>query len=244
MPTRYVIRFDDITPGMAWRKFKPFEMVSDELSIPYLIGVVPQCQDPSLSVESERVDFWPWLRECAMKGWTIAQHGYTHIYATTERGLLGIGRKSEFAGLVYEEQFNRLAAGKAIMMREGVWHGVFMAPSHSFDSNTVRALKALDFKAITDGYGFYAYDVDGLIALPQLLARPLGLGLGVETICLHVNTMSDKSIAQMIEFIKAQRSSLIGFGEAISIEAPFKWVDGFSRGMSHMALRAYRLAKG
>ena len=244
MTTRYLIRFDDITPGMAWSKFKPFEAVADELNLPFLVGVVPDCRDSTLVVEPERADFWAGLREKAAKGWTIAQHGYTHIYATKERGLLGIGRKSEFAGLPYAKQFEKLANGKEIMMREGVWHGVFMAPSHSFDANTLKALKALDFSAITDGYGFFAYDVDGLIALPQLLARPLGLGLGVETICLHVNTMSDASIARMVGFIREHRSSIIGFGDAIAIESKSVLVEQFLRFMSQFALRSYRRVRG
>jgi len=244
MSTRYVIRFDDITPGMAWSKFKPFEAVADAFQLPYLIGVVPECRDPSLSVEPERADFWQWLRERASKGWTIAQHGYTHLYATKERGLLGIGSKSEVAGLPYEEQLEKLAAGKEILLREGVWHAVFMAPSHSFDANTLKALKALDFSAITDGYGFYAYDLHGLVALPQLLARPLGLGFGVETICLHANTMSEDAIQRMVDFIKAHHTAIIGFGEAIAIEAPSDMVERTSRGLSQAALRAYRLVRG
>ncbi len=244
MPTRFLIRFDDITPGMAWTKFAPFEQVADELDFPFLIGVVPECRDPSLTVEPERADFWPWLRGRAAKGWTIAQHGYTHIYATSERGLLGIGSKSEFAGLPYSEQFQKLAAGKDILVREGLWHGVFMAPSHSFDTNTLKALKALDFKAVTDGYGFYAYDLEGLVALPQLLSKPLGLGFGVETICLHANTMSEASIKRMVDFIKAHKSHLIGFGEAIAIAPPSEMLDRLTRMASQWALRVYRLARG
>jgi predicted deacetylase len=229
---------------MAWSKFKPFEAVADALHLPFLIGVVPQCRDLSLSVEPERTDFWPWVRERASKGWTIAQHGYTHLYATKQSGLLGIGRKSELAGLPYEEQLAKLAAGKEILVREGVWHGVFMAPSHSFDANTLKALKSLDFSAITDGYGFYAYDLHGLVALPQLLARPMGLGLGVETICLHANTMSEDAIQRMVEFIKTHHTAIIGFGESIAIEAPSAMVEWLSRGLSQVALRAYRLVRG
>jgi len=244
MPTRFLIRFDDITPGMAWTKFEPFEQAADELDLPYLIGVVPDCRDPSLTVEPERADFWVWLRGRAARGWTIAQHGYTHIYATSERGLLGIGSKSEFAGLPYSEQYQMLAAGKAILVREGLWHGVFMAPSHSFDANTLKALKALDFKAITDGYGFYAYDVDGLVALPQLLSKPLGLGFGVETICVHANTMSEAAIERMVDFIKAHQAQVIGFGEAIAMAPPSEVFDRLTRMASQWALRVYRLARG
>jgi len=108
----------------------------------------------------------------------------------------------------------------------------------------MRALKALDFSAITDGYGFYAYDLHGLVALPQLLARPLGLGFGVETICLHANTMSENAIQRMIEFIKANHTAIIGFGDAIAIKAPSDTVERMSRGISQVALRAYRLVKG
>jgi len=43
MTTRFVIRFDDVTPGMAWSKFAPFDALAQELNIPYLIGVVPDC---------------------------------------------------------------------------------------------------------------------------------------------------------------------------------------------------------
>jgi predicted deacetylase len=228
---------------MAWSKFKPFEAVADALQLPFLLGVVPDCRDASLSVEPECADFWPWLRERAGKGWTIAQHGYTHLYVTKDRGLLGIGRKSELAGLAYAEQFAMLAAGKEILLREGVWHGVFMAPSHSFDANTLKALRALDFSAITDGYGFYAYDLHGLVALPQLLARPIGLGLGVETICLHANTMSEEAIARMVEFIKVNHASIIGFGDAIAIEAPSEIVEWVARVLSQAALRTYRLVR-
>jgi len=112
MSTRYVIRFDDITPGMAWSKFKPFEAVADALHLPFLIGVVPQCRDLSLSVEPERADFWPWVRERASKGWTIAQHGYTHLYATKESGLLGIGGKSELAGCLMASNWPSLLRAK------------------------------------------------------------------------------------------------------------------------------------
>jgi predicted deacetylase len=243
MPTRFLIRFDDITPGMAWTKFKAFEQAADEMGLSYLIGVVPDCQDPKLSVETERPDFWAWLRERAAKGWTIAQHGHTHLYATDARGILGIGRKSEFAGLPYADQYEKLAKGKALMMHEGVWHGVFMAPSHSFDINTVKALKALNFSAITDGYGFYAYDIAGLTALPQLLARPLNLGLGVETICLHANTMTDDAIARMVAFMRENRTALIGFGDAIALQSSSEIVDQLARALSEIALRAYRFVR-
>jgi hypothetical protein len=68
MTTRFVIRFDDVTLGMAWSKFAPFDALAQELNIPYLIGVVPDCRDPALSVEPHRADFWDFVRERMARG--------------------------------------------------------------------------------------------------------------------------------------------------------------------------------
>ena len=243
MTTRYLIRFDDVVPAMAWSRFAAFEQIAADLSLPFLIGVVPECRDPKLSVEPESPDFWNWVRTRKHAGWTIAQHGYQHLYETDARGLLGIGRKSEFAGLPYDAQVQKLAAGKEIMQREGVWSGVFMAPSHSFDENTVQALRDLEFTALTDGFGFYPYDLHGLMAVPQLVARPLGFGFGVETICLHVNTMSEEAIGRMIDFIRVHRRQIISFDEALQVKASVPFIASSLRHLTSAALRARRAVR-
>ena len=243
MTTRYLIRFDDVVPAMAWSRFAAFEKVAADLSLPFLIGVVPECRDPKLSVEPEHHNFWDWVRARKHAGWMIAQHGYQHLYETDARGLLGIGRKSEFAGLSYDAQVQKLAAGKEIMQREGVWSGVFMAPSHSFDEITVQALRDLEFTALTDGFGFYTYDIHGLMAVPQLVARPLGFGFGVETICLHVNTMSEEAIGRMIDFIRAHRKQIISFDEALQVNASVPLIASVLRHVTSAALRARRAVR-
>ncbi len=243
MTTRYLIRFDDVVPAMAWSRFAAFEKVAADLSLPFLIGVVPECRDPKLSVEPEHHNFWDWVRARKHAGWMIAQHGYQHLYETDARGLLGIGRKSEFAGLSYDAQVQKLAAGKEIMQREGVWSGVFMAPSHSFDEITVQALRDLEFTALTDGFGFYTYDIHGLMAVPQLVARPLGFGFGVETICLHVNTMSEEAIGRMIDFIRAHRKQIISFDEALQVNASVPLIASVLRHVTSAAVRARRAVR-
>jgi len=243
MTTRYLIRFDDVVPAMAWSRFAPFERIAADLALPFLIGVVPDCRDPKLAVEPQRDDFWDWVRARKEAGWTIAQHGFQHLYETDARGLLGIGRKSEFAGLTYDLQFKKLLAGKAIMQRESVWSGVFMAPSHSFDEITVQALRDLEFTALTDGFGFYPYNIQGLIAVPQLVARPLGFGFGVETICLHVNTMNDEAIARMIEFIRVHKHQIISFDEALRIQATVPLIAPALRQATAAALKARRAVR-
>lgn len=244
MTRRFVIRFDDVTPGMAWSKFAPFDALAQELNIPYLIGVVPDCRDPALSVEPDRADFWDFVRERAACGWTVAQHGHTHRYVTAERGLLGIGRKSEFAGLPFAMQKEKLAAGKGLLVREGVWQPVFMAPSHSFDENTVEALDDLGFESLTDGYGFYPYKIRGLMAVPQHISKPIGVGFGVETVCLHVNSLSAEQIEWHIAAIRARRGSIISFSEALKVVAPIPLLAPITRFASELALKAIRSVRG
>ena len=243
MTTRYLIRFDDVVPCMAWSRFAAFERLADSLAIPYLIGVVPECRDPTLMFEPAREDFWTWVRSKKASGWTIAQHGYRHLYETEARGILGLGRKSEFAGLSYDAQYQKLAFGKALLQAEAVWSGVFMAPSHSFDALTLEALRALDFTALTDGFGFYPYALSGLKAVPQLFARPLGIGFGIETICLHVNTMNDHAIETMIEFIRTHHQQIMSFDDALAIQPPVPLLSPLLRQATSIAVRLRQMVR-
>ena len=243
MATRYIIRFDDVVPTMAWTHFRPFEELADQLGIPFLLGVVPDCQDPVLTVEPALDNFWDWLRAKKAAGWTIAQHGHQHLYETMSPGLLEIGKKSEFSGLSYDDQYRKLAEGKSILVREAIWQNVFMAPSHSFDEVTLTALRALNFEFITDGYGFYPYDCHSLTAVPQLASRPLGFGFGVETICLHVNSMNALHISKMIDFIKTNHQKIISFDQASAIKPPFALLSTALNMVTSVALKFHRSQK-
>ncbi|CAK0752071.1 Polysaccharide deacetylase [Gammaproteobacteria bacterium] len=212
--SQFIIRFDDIAPGMAWSKFDAFERLARQYGIPYLLGVVPDCQDPKLRVEPERADFWDQVRQWQALGWTIAMHGCTHVYSTEDPGLLGINARSEFAGLPYEQQWQTLKKGKAILQQERVWQSVFMAPSHSFDRSTLNALKTEGFTHITDGYGVYPFEQDDLMMVPQLFSSPKHLGFGVYTICLHINSMNPQYLTKMLAFVQSNRQQIIDFKQA------------------------------
>lgn len=244
MATQYLIRFDDITPGMAWTRFQPFEDLARELRLPYLLGVVPDCRDVKLMIEPSRPDFWSWVRRMKGQGATIAQHGYMHLYETDHRGMLGLGRKSEFAGLSYDVQYERLARGKDILQGEGVWDGVFMAPSHSFDHVTLRALRELGFRAITDGFGFFPYEIDGLKAVPQLFARPFGFGIGLETVCIHANTLTDERRAMLIAKLRKVHAQIVSFDDALRVRSSSPFAADALRAITRFGLHGLRALRG
>ena len=110
------------------------------------------------------------MRELEAEGYTIAQHGTTHIYETDSSGLLHINSFSEFAGLEYDVQLDKLKRGRDILVNNGLNPVLFMAPGHTFDLNTLRALKELGFNAVTDALTASPYVREGILHIPCRLA--------------------------------------------------------------------------
>ncbi len=221
--SKYIIRFDDITPGMNWDNFLSIKNVLESYSISSILGVVPCNRDKKLIIHDSMSssDFFIKVKSYKDYGDTIAQHGTYHHYINKSSGLLDINNKSEFSGLCYEEQLQKLKIGKEVLESQGVWQPYFMAPSHSFDLNTLKALKALGFKAITDGYGFYPYQlVEGITLVPQLVGKPIPLiPFGVQTICLHTNTMNNNDLNYIVDFIINNHYKFVDFKEVVNIKS-------------------------
>ncbi|RRS04347.1 DUF2334 domain-containing protein [Aquabacterium soli] len=243
MSARYILRFDDVAPGMAWSRFLPLKQFIEEQGVRCLLGVVPCCRDASLFVEPERADFFDLVRLWQSFGDTVAQHGAFHVYETAQAGVLGINSRSEFSGLSLEQQLRKLGEGKAILQREQVWQPYFMPPSHSFDRDTVRALKSTGFVAITDGMGFFPYALDDFRLVPQLLSRPLAFPFGVITICVHVNAMSDHEVERLRRFVTKHRSSFVSFKEIVQEPINDGPSQAFLRWITSHALKAVRAGR-
>ncbi len=199
-----LIRLDDITPDMNWENFEIIRTIFEKHHIAPIIGVVPDNRDKGLSIAPERADFWDIIRELHKQGWTIAQHGYQHTYVTKKSGLLKLNPFSEFAGLPYEEQKEKLANGQEILHKQGICAKMFMAPGHTYDRNTLKALKELGFTTVTDGYSSCLYRANGLVFIPCTLAKPK-LPKAVDTLCLHINGMVRAEFEELDRFIEKHR---------------------------------------
>ena len=157
---------DDITPDMDWAKFLRFKELCDLYQVKPLIGVVPANQDTMLHIEKPRIDYWEYLHTLQSEGWCIAQHGCTHIYNTHKKGCFPLNALSEYAGNSYEEQYASLEKGQKILKGHQIDTDIFMAPAHSYDYNTLKALRELGFTKITDGFGRQPYQWQGLTFYP------------------------------------------------------------------------------
>lgn len=192
---KIAVRLDDITPDMDWEKFLAFQKLLDEFHIKPLIGIVPFNQDRNLqgSDKGKPEDFWNYVKELQKDGYTIALHGYTHQYTTNKGGIFPLNHFSEFAGLPYQKQEEMIREGKEELLKHGIDTDIFMAPAHSYDRNTLLALKKNGFRALTDGFGAKPYQREGLTFYPIsfLWKRTLQKSKGYSTLVVHTGTVEN-----------------------------------------------------
>lgn len=162
-----LIRFDDICPTMDFMQFKRATDLLDENGIKPLIGVIPNCIDPDLNIEKPHEDFWKYVKELQMKGYTIAMHGYQHVFDSNHKGIVNNRIGSEFSGHSLEVQIEKIKKGKAILASHGVSTDIFFAPAHSYDENTIKALAMNGFKYMSDGKSSKPYKWHGVKLLPD-----------------------------------------------------------------------------
>lgn len=196
------IRVDDVFPQMSWEKMAAVESVLERHAVRPILAVIPHCRDTNIAEGPPREDFWPWVRRKQSAGWHIALHGYEHVYVNDNAGILPFHRKSEFAGLPYGEQKEKINRALDIMNREGVNPTLWVAPCHSFDYETLRALQDVsDIRLVCDGIALLPYSEAGMMWLPQQRFVFSTVGYGVETVCLHPNWMTMSQVAEMDRFI-------------------------------------------
>ncbi|MCR4586624.1 MAG: DUF2334 domain-containing protein [Lachnospiraceae bacterium] len=226
---KIVIRIDDVCPEMDWTKMERFERLLDEYSIKPLIGVVPFNHDRQLMApdESRNPDFADeaayaaWLKKKQEAGWMIALHGCFHVYTTKNGGLFPLNVFSEFAGVPYKRQKRMIGRGRDKLKELGIRCNIFMAPGHSYDEDTLKALRSCGFKYVTDGYGHKPYMYKGLKFLPisMLRSRELKADRGITTFVVHTWEMEESDFTEYEKLFSEQRERFGDYEEMLGAEA-------------------------
>jgi predicted deacetylase len=194
---QYLIRFDDICPTMNWSVWRQVEEILARAEVKPMLAVIPDNQDEQLKVCYTNKSFWDEVRGWQTRGWTIGLHGYQHLYETSNAGLIGINKFSEFSGLCYTEQRSKLRQALDIFERERVVPDIWVAPAHSFDRTTLQALCDLGIRRVSDGFSLYPHlDSSGMVWIPQQLWRFRKMPFGLWTVCFHVNNWTGDDIAR------------------------------------------------
>lgn len=206
----YLIRLDDASDHMHIENWARMERLLDENNIKPLVGVIPENRDPMLLQFPEDPLFWEKAKHWQEKGWRIALHGYEHVYSTDCGGINPVHCKSEFAGHTLEEQRRKIGDGFRILRDKGLKPDVFFAPSHTFDENTLEALRLeTDIRMISDTVANDTYCRNGFTFIPQQAGKVRELPFRLTTICLHPNFTTEREFAEMEAFFKAHAGGFL-----------------------------------
>ena len=209
---KYFFRLDDIAPNMDWGNFFRVRDIFKRYEVKPLFAIIPDLKDPKLLDFEFNYNFWDVVREFSSDGWVAGQHGYQHL-AKGGGGVLKIHSNGEFGGFDFESQKLMIASGKEILEKNINNPEIFIAPRHSFDKNTIEALKINKFNYISDGVALYPFKKWGIIWLPQILWRPRKGLFGMITVALHPNTMTEKDFENLEKFIERNSNKIGDFAE-------------------------------
>ncbi len=224
-PAKFIVRLDDACPTMRRASWDRIEEAATALHIRPIVGVIPDCRDPSMLIDPPEPGFWERMRRWQSKGWHIALHGLNHLYHDDPKGsraLVPFHRHGEFVGLPLDAQRALLRQALVIFSANGVAPTFFMAPSHSFDSVTLEALAVeTPIRWITDGVSFRPFSRHGFLWLPQQTwGFRAVVPLGVWTVCLHPNTMRNEEVDDLVQALKSRRAEITS---ADAVAAPLAY---------------------
>lgn len=195
--SKYIIRLDDACETMDREKWARLESILDSKNIKPIVAVIPNNQDDNLKIERKDRYFWKSVRKWQKKGWEIALHGYRHEYhkIIKSKQIIPLHNKSEFASLSIKSQEKKISEGIKIFNKNKIDPKIWVAPSHSFDNKTIIAIKNKSkIKIISDGLNLYPFSDSGMTYIPQQLWSLKKYPLGIWTVCLHPNNMSNLEI--------------------------------------------------
>lgn len=215
MNNKYLIRLDDACPTMDHAKWQRMFNILDQYGVRPMVGIIPHNEDPKQEIDAPDEEFWNKAKLWQQKGYAIALHGYNHCYISDEglKGLNPLWSRSEFAGVPYDVQKQKIRDGFEILSSHGVKPKYFFAPSHTFDENTLKALReCTDIRIISDTIATKPYKKGYFIFLPQLGGHCAEMKIsGIWTFCLHPSTMTDEQFVAVENFLKFHKEEFINF---------------------------------
>jgi len=215
--TGILIRLDDIAENMNWDLMKKSELLFDKHKIKPLLGVIPNNKDSQLLTYPKRNNFWDQVRNWRDKGWEIAMHGNTHVYdkMCKKDDYFNYGGGSEFFGHSLETQITKIQNGLKKFNDEKIKIRTFFAPNHTFDKNTLIALKKSGINVVIDGYGLMPYTEHDIKFIPQLFLKALLLPFGIQSTQIHLNYMKEKDFDNFVHFVEKNFNRIISYDQTI-----------------------------
>lgn len=212
---QYLIRLDDLCPTNNLQKWERFFNLLDFYDIKPIIAVIPYNQDAKLAACGNfNPYYWPLVRHLQEKNYIIGMHGFDHRYQTRDSGLFKINNRSEFAGLPLRVQEQKIKAATAIFKRERVYTPLFIAPAHTFDHNTLKALKKhSEVLIISDGLLESPYIRFGFGWIPVQLSEVSLKSKKTWTFNYHPETCTDEAFKKLEKFVAENHKSFVSLSQ-------------------------------
>ena len=215
--TGILIRLDDIAENMNWDLMEKSELLFNKYKIKPVLGVIPNNQDNELLAYPKKNNFWEQIRIWKNNGWEISMHGSNHVYDmdTNNKDYFSFGGKSEFFGHTLDTQLLKIKNGLKKFNEEKIKIRSFYAPNHTYDENTLIALKNSGIKEVIDGYGLMPYTENDIKFIPQLFYKVIALPFGIQTTQIHLNYWKQKDFDNFEKFIIKNLNKIITYDQAI-----------------------------
>ena len=220
--TGLLIRMDDISEYMNWELMDKCETLFDKYGIKPLLGVIPINKDPELLKYSRNDKFWERVQSWKSKGWEITMHGCNHLYTqkSDKKDIFNYGGDSEFYGLDYDIQLNKIKAGLQKFEEKKIKIRSFFAPNHIYDENTLKALKESEIKIVIDGYGLFPFYKNEILFIPQLFYKEIFLPFGIQSTQMHINEWNYNNFENFSAFIEKNYKKIVNLNYIISLANP------------------------
>jgi predicted deacetylase len=215
-PAQYLLRIDDLCPTVHARRWDCIRLLIEEFGIRPILAVVPANKDPELEVSAPDPRFWIQMRAMEAAGAVIALHGYSHLCITRGKSLLPLHSTSEFTGLALDFQRSRIARGLQILRSHGLAPKLWVAPRHSFDLNTLAALRDQGIHYLSDGLARMPFQRGGVTWIPMQLWSPASRSRGLWTICIHPNTTNRARFEELRRFVRRHSDRFTSFDDVLA----------------------------
>lgn len=109
-----------------------------------------------------------------------------------------------------------LKEGTQILKTHGVTPEGFFAPAHTYDANTIKALKLIsDIKYVSDGYALQTYMKEGIIFIPSICDGPFAMPFGLYTYVFHPSVMTEAAFIRLEKFLQANSFKVVDADQAM-----------------------------
>lgn len=230
---KILLRFDDICSTMnhsIWNELSEFLIAQD---IRPIIAIVPANADPKLNYGSHDQGFWKRIAKYQDLSWAIALHGYSHELSECKGSNVFFAKLTEFTNLKFKEQEAKIRKGLDVFQAHGIECSLFVAPAHSFNDKTVKALKVNKIGYISDGMFLFPYqDTESqIVMVPQQLWSLRKPWFGTWTICFHHNNWTRKNITEFKRFVIKNRSNIVALDDIKTHKFMLVWLPNLVFGL-------------